>query len=156
MVASWARITKEITDMYKKQVCFIADLHRIYLKPRSVETKDWYTRSYRMSQMDIEEILKEWLEEWRNPTKSSSDSEDVTRKHAGKGKDKQDEGKSTEKQPKTEKRLAPQIEPAPHARKKRKVGRQPCEPNLSTEDYEHIATSVQETMEESMTTIVTS
>ena len=48
VVASRPRITKEITSMYKKQVCFIEDLHRIYLKPLSVETKDWYIGSYRM------------------------------------------------------------------------------------------------------------
>lgn len=54
VVVNQPRITKEITIMYKKQVCFTTNRHRIYLKPRSVEAKDWYTGSYRMSQMDIE------------------------------------------------------------------------------------------------------
>lgn len=61
-----------------------------------------------------------------------------------------------EKPPETEKRLAPQSEPKVHARKKRKATKDPTNPILSFKDYEHIATSVQETMEESMTMIVTS
>lgn len=97
MVVSRPRITKEITSMYNKQVCFTANLHRIYLKPHGVETNDWYTGSYRMSHQDIKEILKEWPEEWWNPIDSGSDSEDVTHRHTDKGKNKMDEGKSTEK-----------------------------------------------------------
>ena len=106
--------------------------------------------------MDIEEIMKEWPKEWHNFVDSSSDSKDVTRRHTYKGKNKLDEGKSTKKMPATKKRLALQIKPTPHARKKRKVVKPPYKPKLSIEDYEQIATLVQETMEESMTTIVTS
>ena len=43
-----------------------------------------------------------------------------------------------------------------HAKKKRKVVREPYDPELSSVDYEHIATFVQETLEGSMTAIVTS
>lgn len=67
MVASRPRITKDLTDMYKKQIHFMMDLHHICIKPRGIKTKDWYTGSYRMVQADIEEIIKEWPEEWRNP-----------------------------------------------------------------------------------------
>lgn len=49
-----------------------------------------------------------------------------------------------------------QSEPVVHARKKTKAIRQPYEPKLSIEDYELIAKSVRETIEESMTMIVTS
>jgi hypothetical protein len=108
-----------------------------------------------MSQMDIEEILKEWPEEWRNPVDSSSNSEDITHRHTDKGKNKQVEGKSTENHPEAKKRPALQSEATPHARKKRKAIRRPYEPKLSTKDCEHITTSVQETMKESMTVIVT-
>ena len=100
--------------------------------------------------------MKEWPEEWQNVIDSSSNSEDVTRRLTNKGKNKSDEGKSTEKPPKTEKRPAPQSEPKAHARKKRKATKEPSDTILSMEDCEHIATLVQETMEESITTIVTS
>ena len=43
-----------------------------------------------MEQQDIEELIKEHLEEWRNPTKDISDSnkDPETRKEKDKGKDK--------------------------------------------------------------------
>ena len=69
---------------------------------------------------------------------------------------KENELKSTKKPPETEKQLAPQSEPKAHAKKKRKATKDPNDPILSTKDYEHIATSVKETMEESVTAIVTS
>ena len=54
------------------------------------------------------------------------------------------------------KRKASQEEPGPHARKKRKDSREPYDPQLSSVDYEHIASYVQETLEGSMTAIMTS
>lgn len=94
MIANRPKITKDITNVYKNQVCFMANLHRIYLKPHDVETKDWYIGSYQMSQMDIEEIIKEWPEEWRNSGDIHSDSEEGTDKETDKGKHKLDEGKA--------------------------------------------------------------
>ena len=48
VVSNHPRISKDVTNIYKNQVCFMAYLHLIYLKLRGVETKDWYTCSYRM------------------------------------------------------------------------------------------------------------
>ena len=59
MVASRPRITKGLIDMYKDQLKFMADMHRIYIEPCGVKTNDWYTGLYRMVQTDIEEIIKE-------------------------------------------------------------------------------------------------
>ena len=56
----------------------------------------------------------------------------------------------------SKKRSASQDEPSLHVRKKRKVVKETYEPQLSSEDYEHIATSVQETLEGSMPAIMTS
>ena len=39
------------------------DIHRIYIKPRGVKGIDWHTGAYRMEQEDVEQIIKEWLEE---------------------------------------------------------------------------------------------
>ena len=134
----------------------MADLHRIYLKPHDVQAKDWYTGSYRLSQADIEEIIKEWSDEWRNPNDIHSDSEQDSDKEVNKGKQKLGEGKGKEKQSESEKRPASQDETTSHHRKKRKATRDPYEPKLNPKDYDHITTSVQETLEGSMTAIVTS
>ena len=67
------RITKELTNLYKKEIRFMVDMHRIYTKPRGIKEKDWYTRAYQMEQQDVQEIIKEWPEEWRNPTIDISD-----------------------------------------------------------------------------------
>lgn len=108
-----------------------------------------------MVQVDIEEIIKEWPEEWRNPDVNLSESDEGNDEEKAKGKKKLGEDKGKEKQSESEKRLASQDKPISHARKKRNVVREPYEPQLSLEDYEHIMTSVQDTLEGSMTAIVT-
>jgi hypothetical protein len=40
VVASQTRITKDVTGVYKKRVCFMEDLHHIYIKLCGVKTKD--------------------------------------------------------------------------------------------------------------------
>ena len=62
------------------------DMHHIYIKPQNVKTKDWYTGSYRMVQDEIEEIIREWPEEWRNPDINLSESDEDSDKEKAKGK----------------------------------------------------------------------
>ena len=90
--------------MYKKQIHFMVDLHRIYIEPRSVKTKDWYTGSYRMVQDDIEEIIKEWPKEWRNPDINLSELDEDSDKEKDKSKATVGEDKGKEKQSESEKR----------------------------------------------------
>lgn len=99
----------------------MVDLHHIYIKPRGVKTKDWYTGSYQMVQADIEEIIKEWPKEWKNPNVNCSNSEEGSDKETTKGKNKLDEDEGKEKQSKSEKRLSLQEEPISHQRKRRKA-----------------------------------
>ena len=63
----------------------------------------------------VEEIIKEWLEEWRNPTKDISDSDDDPEIGKGKEKDKGKEkiGEQNKKEPVGEKRKASQEESMP-------------------------------------------
>lgn len=131
VVASRPRITKDVTDMYKKRVCFMADLHHIYIKPRGVKTKDWYTGSYRMVQANTKEIIKEWPEEWKNPNVNHSDSEECSDNETSKGKNKCGEDKGKEKQSESEKRSTSQEEPILYQRKKRKATQEPYELQLS-------------------------
>ena len=60
LIDSKPKITKDLTDLYKKRIRFMANMHRIYIKPQSVKDQDWYTGAYRMEKQDIEEIIKEW------------------------------------------------------------------------------------------------
>ena len=95
--------------MYKKGIIFMADMHRIYIMPRGVKEKDWYTGAYRMEQQDVEEIIKEWPEEWKNPTIELSDSHEEQEKEKEKGKEKI--GEKNKKEHIGEKQKASQEEP---------------------------------------------
>ena len=66
----------------------MADMHRIYIKPWSVKDQDWYTGAYLMEQQDIEEIIKEWPKEWRNPAKDIIDTDEDWEKEKEQEKDK--------------------------------------------------------------------
>ena len=86
VVTSKPRITKDLTNMYRKKIRFMADLHHVYIKPCGVKTKYWYTSSYRMVQENIEEIIKEWPKEWINPNINLSESYEESDKEKGKRK----------------------------------------------------------------------
>ena len=115
LIASNPRITKELADRYKKGIRFMADMHRIYIKLRCVKDQDWYNGAYQMDQQDIEEIIKEWPEEWRNLARDISDSDEDLEAGKDKEKDKGKEkiGEQKKKEPVGEKRKAPQEELKP-------------------------------------------
>ena len=111
-----------------------------------------------MEQQDIKEIIKEWLEEWRNPTEAISDSDEDLEigkdKEKEKGKEKIREKKKKEHT--GEKRKALQEEPTPYKRQKMKAQRHTETPQLGKDDYDNIGNYMQESLEESMTVIVSS
>lgn len=78
LIASRPIIIKEVTYMYKKGIRFMVNMHRIYIKPRGIKEKDWYTRAYRIEQQYVDEIIKEWPEEWKNPIVEISDFDEET------------------------------------------------------------------------------
>lgn len=39
---------KQVIDLYIKKVRVVADIQKIYIKPRRVKKIDWYTRAYHM------------------------------------------------------------------------------------------------------------
>lgn len=130
------------------------DMHRIYIKPWGIKEKDWYTRAYRMEQQDIEEIIKEWPEEWKNPAIDLSDSDDDQEQETKKEKEKEKIGEKKKKEHTGEKRKASQEESMPRKRQKRKAHKLPTDARLGSVDYDNIATYVQDTLEGSMTAIV--
>ena len=105
-----------------------------------------------MEQQDVEEIIKEWSEEWKNPAVDISDSDEEKEKEKGKEKI----GEKKKKEHTREKRKTSQAEPQPHKRPNMKAHKKPTTPQLGSDDYDNIATCVQETLEGSMTTIVIS
>ena len=57
-------ITNDITDVYSKKVRILADMHQIWIKPRGIKKSGWYVGPYHMTAEDVEQIIKEWPEEW--------------------------------------------------------------------------------------------
>lgn len=70
--------------MYIKGIRFIADMHRIYIKTWGINGTDWHTGAYWMEQEDVEQIVKEWLKEWKNSIVDVSDSDEEKEKEKGK------------------------------------------------------------------------
>lgn len=83
-----------------------------------------------------------------------TDSNEDMPNETDKGKEKI--GEKKDKEHIGEKRKASQDNPKPHKRPKMKAHKQPIEPQLGVDDYENIATYVQETIESLMTAIVNS
>ena len=155
LIADKPGITREVTDMYIQRIRFVVDIHRIYIKPCGIKGIDWYNGAYRIDQEDIEQIVKEWSEEWKNSVENISDSNDEeTPKDKDRGKEKV--GEKKEKERTGEKRKASQDEPKPHKRQKMRAHKLPTDAQLGSVDYDSIATYVQETLEGSMTAIVNS
>lgn len=107
-----------------------------------------------MEKQDIEEITKGWPEEWRNPAEDISDSQEDL--ETGKDKGKEKFGDKKKKEPVGEKRKGSQEELMPQKRQKRKAHKPPSDAQLGVVDYEGIAYHVQDTLEGSMTTIISS
>ena len=58
-------INTETVDMYDNQLDFIADMHTIYLRPKGLRTDNWAIGSFRMITQDVEDVIKEFDEEWK-------------------------------------------------------------------------------------------
>ena len=72
--------------MYIKGIRFITDIHRIYIKPHGVKGVDWNTGAYRMEQEDVEQIIKEWPDEWKSSAIDVRNSVEENKKEKGKEK----------------------------------------------------------------------
>ena len=99
-----------------------------------------------MEKQDIEEIIKEWPEEWRNPVEDISDSDEDPEVGKDKEKDKGKEkiGGHTQKEPAGEKRKASQEESMLQKREKMKAQKLLTGTHLGFDDYDNIAMLVQE------------
>lgn len=154
LIADKPWITKQVTDMYIKRIIFAVDMNIIYIKPRGIKNVDWHTDAYRMEPEDIDEITKDWTEEWKSSTLDMTNLDENTLKEKDKGKEKL--GEKKDKEHTGEKRKAPQDDLKPHKRTKLKSEKPPTYGQLGVYDYENNATCIQETLEPPMTSIVSS
>ena len=51
--------------MYDNRLDFMADSHRIYLRPKGSRTNNWENGSFRMTAQDVEDTIKDFDEEWK-------------------------------------------------------------------------------------------
>ena len=109
-----------------------------------------------MEQQDVEKIIKEWSEEWRNSTVDISDSNEEKEKEKEKEKGKEKIGEKKKKEHIREKQKASQEEPKSHKRQNMRAHKPPIDAQLGSTDYEGIASYMNETLEGSMTAIVSS
>ena len=105
LIVDKTQITKQVTYMYIMKTRFAMDMHMIYIKPHGSKNVDWHTRAYRMEPEDIEEIVKDWPEEWKSSAMDLTDSDKDPPKDKDKGKEKI--GEKKEKKRAGEKRKAP-------------------------------------------------
>lgn len=78
-----------------------------------------------MEQQDVEEIIKEWPEEWKNPTMELSDSDEEQDKGKEEEKGKEKIGEKKKKEHPGEKWKASQNEPKPHKRQNMRAHKPP-------------------------------
>ena len=141
--------------MYHNRLDFIVDMHTIYLRPKGFRKDDWAIGLFRMTAQDVEDVIKGFDEEWKKvledatvlpPGSAQTDPSD-------KGKDKvASQTKDTaEAPPLTQKRKdAEEVSlGAPKKKKKTKASKEPTETVLKEDDYEFIATRLQDAMKES-------
>ena len=65
-------------DIYDNRLNFMADSHRIYLRPKRTKRDDWANGWFRMTAKDVEDVVKDfddqWWQEYEDTTSLSSDT----------------------------------------------------------------------------------
>ena len=60
------RISTETVDAYDNRLNFMADSHRIYLRPKRTKRDDWAPGWFRMTMQEVENVIKGFDDQWRN------------------------------------------------------------------------------------------
>ena len=149
-------VTCEVPNTYGKIMRFAADQHHIYLQPRAQKGGDRHIGYYKMTQEDIEQVIKYQPEIWatteENPKEEKekeSEKEPTKDQEKDKAKEK-DKGKATlgEKWPNmTDTRTLP--------RKKKKISKPTYQVVLNEDDFDTIADKVCDSMSEPITALKT-
>ena len=156
--------------MYGKVIHFAVDCHHIYLQPRAQEGDNRHIGYYRMTQEDIEQVIKDQLEVWDEKPEKQKEKETTseTRKDPEKEKEKKEIKRKEEKtapekdKEETYKRKTSIGEKQPctidtgsSPRKKHKSSRPTFQAILHEDNFESIADRVYGTMSLPITTITT-
>ena len=142
------RITNEVIDAYSKKVWFLADMHQIWIKPHGIKKFGWYASPYRMIVEDVEQIIKEWPEEWKN-IEAKCDDDIESEKDPKEPPPDLEKGKEKlgDKRKPSATKLAP--------RKKLRLLDEPAALHLASEEVEGLVARIQEKIDQPITKMVT-
>ena len=101
-ISSSPQVTHEVTDTYSKIMCFIVDRHHIYLQPHAQKGGDRYIGYYRMTQEDIEQVIKDKPEIWVEKLEKEKEKGKENKKQKDKGKEKETEPEKDKEEVKEE------------------------------------------------------
>lgn len=142
------RITNEVTDAYSKKIRFLADMHQIWIKLRGIKKSGWYAGPYCMTTEDVEQIIREWPQEWKNV---ESKGDDDTESEKDPEEPPVDLEKGKEKLGEKRKPSATKLTP----RKNLKLIEEPTALQLALEEVEGLAARIQEKIDQPITKMVT-
>ena len=134
------RINTEVVDLYSNRLEFTADRHTIYLRVRGFGKNDWAIGLFRMTAQDVEDVIKGFDVEWTKALEDATsgivpvDTTLLDPKDKGKGK-------IGFKRKDAEAPLAAQKK-----KKKVKFATPPAEATMTDDEYDLIASRLQEKM----------
>ena len=82
------RISTEVVDIYDNRLNFMADNHRIYLRPKRSRRDDWANGWFRMTSKDVEGVVKDFDDEWKQAFEDTTPLQSDTAQTDPSGKDK--------------------------------------------------------------------
>ena len=134
----WINI--DIVDMYHNRLDFIADRNTIYLRPKGFRKDDWAIGLFRMTAQDVEDVIKDFDEEWKKEleyaTAGTIPTDTAPTDPLDKGKDKVG----------SKRKDAVEVPPAARKKKKFKASNPATHIALTEDDYDLIAARLKEEM----------
>ena len=148
--------TREVMNVYNKIICFAADRHHIYLQPRAQKGGDKHIGQYKMTQEDIEQVIKDQPEIWvvreentKEEKEKRQEKDPIKDQEKEKAKQK-DKGKVTLGEKKPSMTYTRNL-----LRKKTKISKPTYQAVLHNDDFDTIADKVCDNMFELITTFKT-
>ena len=149
--------------MYHNRRDFIAEMHTIYLRPKGFRTDNWALGSFRMIVQDVEDVIKDFDEEWKKELEDattinvSADTTSIDPLDKGKDKVGFKRKDTVEVPPAAQKRKdVEEVPPSAQKRKKFKASMPTIETALTEDDYDLIAARLKEEMRDSFQVMQTS
>ena len=136
--------------MYHNRLDFMADRHTIYLRPKGFRTDNWAIGSFRMTAQDVEDVIKDFDEEWKKALEDATAgnllADTAPLDPLDKGKDKVG----------SKRKDALEVPPVAQKREKFKASKPTIETTLTEDDYDLIAARLKKEMRDSFQAMQTS